>query len=62
MTVQGVGASLSPAIGGWLAQAIGYRAAFYILGSFALISLALWIGFAAILRPACAGARPSQGA
>ncbi len=55
MTVQGIGASLSPAIGGWLAQAIGYRAAFYILGSFALVSLALWIGFAAILRPACAG-------
>ncbi len=60
MTVQGVGASLSPAIGGWLAQAIGYRLAFYILGSFALISLALWIGFAATLRPACAGAQPDQ--
>jgi MFS family permease len=60
MTVQGIGASLSPAIGGWLAQAIGYRAAFYILGSFALVSLALWIGFAAILRPACAGNRPAQ--
>lgn len=62
MTVQGIGASLSPAIGGWLAQAIGYRAAFYILGSFALVSLALWIGFAAILRPACASARPAQDA
>lgn len=62
MTVQGVGASLSPAIGGWLAQAIGYRLAFYILGSFALVSLALWIGFAAILRPACDGARPAETA
>ncbi len=62
MTVQGVGASLSPAIGGWLAQAIGYRAAFYILGSFALVSLALWIGFAAILRPACKGTRPDPAA
>ncbi|WP_139810121.1 MFS transporter [Sphingomonas azotifigens] len=62
MTVQGVGASLSPAIGGWLAQMIGYRAAFYILGSFALVSLALWIGFAAILRPACAGARTARDA
>ncbi|WP_294253954.1 MFS transporter [uncultured Sphingomonas sp.] len=60
MTVQGIGASLSPAIGGWLAQAIGYRAAFYILGSFALASLALWIGFAAILRPACDGDRRRQ--
>ena len=55
MTVQGVGASLSPAIGGWIAQALGYHVAFYILGSFALASLALWIGFAGTLRPACEG-------
>ncbi|WP_010183313.1 MFS transporter [Sphingomonas sp. PAMC 26605] len=61
MTVQGVGASLSPAIGGWLAQALGYHVAFYVLGSFALISIALWIGFAGTLRPACAGARDSEG-
>jgi MFS family permease len=55
MTVQGLGASLSPAIGGWLAQAIGYHAAFFILGSFALVSVGLWAGFAGTLRPACAG-------
>ena len=55
MTVQGLGASLSPAIGGWLAQVLGYHAAFFILGSFALASLALWIGFARTLRPACLG-------
>ena len=55
MTVQGVGASLSPAIGGWLAQALGYHVAFYILGSFAIASVALWVGFAGTLRPACAG-------
>lgn len=53
MTVQGLGASLSPAVGGWLAQLFGYRAAFYVLGSFALISLALWLGFAAMVRRAC---------
>src|SRR6202050_4584437 len=35
MTVQGVGASRSPAIGGWLAQWHGYPSAFLILGSFA---------------------------
>lgn len=57
MTIQGLGASLSPAIGGWLAQELGYTIAFYILGSFAAISLALWIGFAGTLRPACAGTR-----
>jgi MFS family permease len=53
MTVQGLGASLSPAIGGWIAQEIGYSAMFLILGSFALGSVALWLGFAATLKPAC---------
>jgi MFS family permease len=54
MTVQGLGASLSPAIGGWIAQEIGYGPMFLILGSFALGSIALWLGFASVLRPACA--------
>lgn len=54
MTVQGLGASLSPAIGGWIAQEIGYSAMFFILGSFALGSVALWLGFASVLKPACA--------
>ena len=52
MTVQGVGASLSPAIGGWLAQEIGYSAMFMILGSFAFGSIALWVGFHGVLRAA----------
>jgi len=60
MTVQGIGASLSPAIGGWIAEMLGYRAAFFILGSFALASVALWVGFAGLLRPACAGATSRQ--
>jgi MFS family permease len=54
MTVQGLGAALSPAIGGWIAQEIGYSAMFLILGSFALGSIALWLGFARALKPACA--------
>jgi MFS family permease len=53
MTVQGLGASLSPAIGGWIAQGIGYSATFMILGAFALGSIALWIGFATTLKPVC---------
>jgi hypothetical protein len=52
MTVQGLGASLSPAIGGGIAQLVGYRIAFLILGSFALGSLALWLAFRATLRAA----------
>jgi MFS family permease len=54
MTVQGLGASLSPAIGGWIAQEIGYSAMFLILGCFALGSIGLWVGFSSLLRPACA--------
>jgi MFS family permease len=60
MTVQGVGASLSPAIGGWLAQWEGYSPAFLILGAFALGSLVIWTWFAAILKPACADG-PTKG-
>ena len=59
MTVQGLGASLSPAIGGWIAQGIGYSPMFLILGGFALGSIALWVGFASTLKPACAG-RPGE--
>jgi MFS family permease len=55
MTVQGLGASLSPAIGGWIAQDIGYSATFMILGAFALGSIALWVAFAGVLKPACKG-------
>ncbi len=54
MTVQGFGASLSPAIGGWMAQDIGYGPMFTILGCFAFGSIALWVGFGSMLRAACA--------
>ena len=53
MTIQGLGGALSPLIGGWLAQEIGYAATFMNLGGFALGSIALWLGFAADLKPAC---------
>src|SRR6201996_5575472 len=55
MTVQGMGASLSPAIGGWIAQGLGYGPMFLVLGSFAIVSVALWIVFSVLLKPACAG-------
>jgi len=53
MTVQGLGASLSPAIGGWIAQGIGYGPAFLILGSFATVSIALWLFYHKTLRKEC---------
>ena len=31
---------------------------FMILGSFALVSIALWVGFASLLKPACASKVP----
>ncbi|HVZ10388.1 MFS transporter [Rhodopila sp.] len=55
MTLQSAGGSLSPVLGGWLAQILGYQVTFYLLGSFALVSVGLWIGFAGMLRPACTG-------
>ena len=62
MTVQGLGESFSPAIGGWIAQEIGYSAMFLILGSFAIGSIALWWGFAGVLKPACARHEPDKSA
>lgn len=53
MTVQGLGASLSPAIGGWIAQGIGYSSTFMILGCFATISILLWLLFSSTLKEAC---------
>jgi MFS family permease len=63
MAAQGFGGAVSPVLGGWIAQAWGYPAALATLGAFALVSLALWIGFARTLRPASAalaGPRTAQ--
>jgi hypothetical protein len=54
MAAQGLGGAVSPALGGWIAQALGYPAALAILGGFGLLSLALWVVFARTLRPAAA--------
>jgi MFS family permease len=62
MTVQGVGAALSPVIGGWLAQMLGYPAAFVILGCFAIGSILIWLGFSALLKLACASKAAGDGA
>ncbi len=56
MTVQGVGAALSPALGGAIAELVGYRIAFVCLGGVAVGSLLLWLAFRDSLR--AAGAAP----
>jgi hypothetical protein len=47
------GAALSPALGGAIAEAVGYRITFIILGAYASGSVALWLGFRSLVRPAC---------
>jgi MFS family permease len=53
MTVQGLGAALSPAIGGWLAQGIGYPSTFLLLGALALVSITLWCVYSTMLKKSC---------
>jgi MFS family permease len=50
ITVQGIGASLSPALGGWFAQWLGYQWTFLLLGGFGLIAVALWVGFKSAVK------------
>jgi hypothetical protein len=57
MTVQGVGAALSPALGAAIVQLVGVRIAVVILGSFALGSLALWLAYSASMQSACPATR-----
>lgn len=42
IAIQAIGASLSPALGGMLAQHFGYSTAFCLLGSSAPLALVLW--------------------
>jgi MFS family permease len=43
MTLQNVGAALSPTLGGYIAQDFGYRPTFLVLGAFSLGSLIIWL-------------------
>jgi MFS family permease len=52
MTLQAVGAALSPLLGGVLAQHFGFRVAFLLLGAMAVGSVLLWLGSAKLVRRA----------
>jgi predicted MFS family arabinose efflux permease len=54
MTLQGVGAALSPTLGGIIAQRFGYPAAFLALGAIAVAALALWVAARPLTADACA--------
>jgi MFS family permease len=53
MTVQGIGAALSPALGGVVAGKFGYAAAFLTLGAIAIAGLAVWILATPLVAEAC---------
>ncbi|KAK2052730.1 major facilitator superfamily transporter [Colletotrichum caudatum] len=46
------GAAISSSLGGWMAEYRGYSFALYFSGVFPLLSVALWLGFCKLLRPA----------
>jgi MFS family permease len=54
MTLQGIGAALSPTVGGLVAERFGYAAAFLALGSIAVVALTLWLLARPMMAPACA--------
>jgi MFS family permease len=54
MTIQGIGASLSPALGGAVAERFGYSAPFLALGSIAFVALAAWFAATPLVAQACA--------
>jgi MFS family permease len=50
MAAQGLGAALSPLLGGVVAQHLGFPVAFLLLGGLSLGSLIIWLRFSAVLR------------
>jgi MFS family permease len=50
MTMQAIGAALSPALGGWIAERLGYPVAFLTLGAIATGAMAIWLFCAPLLR------------
>lgn len=50
ITIQGAGAAFSPALGGWIAQWVGFSPTFLVLGGFGLIAAAAWIGLRAAVK------------
>lgn len=65
LTLQALGAALSPTLGGLVAQRLGYAAAFVALGAAAVAALALWVAVRPVTAAACGtvpAAIPEYGA
>jgi MFS family permease len=50
ITVQGAGAAFSPALGGWIAEWVGFSPAFLVLGGFGLVAAAVWVVFGKVVK------------
>lgn len=50
ITVQGVGAAFSPALGGWVAHWIGYSSTFLVLGGLGLLAALVWVALGAAVK------------
>jgi MFS family permease len=50
ITVQGAGAALSPALGGWIAQWVGFSPTFLVLGGLGLAAAAVWVALGAAVK------------
>jgi MFS family permease len=50
ITIQGAGAAFSPALGGWIAQTIGFSPAFLVLGGFGIAAVIVWIVLGAAVK------------
>jgi len=50
ITIQGAGAAFSPALGGWIAQTIGFSPAFLVLGGFGIAAVMVWIVLGAAVK------------
>jgi MFS family permease len=50
ITIQGAGAAFSPALGGWIAQGIGFLPTFLVLGGLGLLAAAIWAVLGAAVK------------
>ena len=50
ITIQGAGAAFSPALGGWIAQWIGFSPTFLVLGALGLLAAGTWVALGAIVK------------
>ncbi|MBV8577960.1 MAG: MFS transporter, partial [Acetobacteraceae bacterium] len=49
-TIQGAGAAVSPALGGWIAEWIGFSPTFLVLGGLGLVAVGSWMALGAIVK------------